>query len=366
MLSPATPPPFMYSKAQPEDASDAVSLDLRRSGENHVLTLRADPDWVASRLRRGPVVIDPTVTVSANLDCSLKSTTTVDTSFCPTDHLDVGSTPEGAAIRKRRSILRFDPQGQVPQGSEILSASLRLHLTKSGGPLRIDLHELSRGFSSAVTWNRFDGVGAWAAPGGDFDPAVRASNPSVGPALGWYHWDLTGLVEDWLSGAAQNNGILLKQANEDTLVTDVEFASSEYWDTSKRPYLEITYRPPPPPPGSVRVRLPANLDCSLKSTATTAPTPGPCPAATSTQRHGHRTQASGQRSASITGTSPDSSRTGCRARRRTTASCSNKPTKTRSSPTPSSSPPANTQTPQSAHTSKSPTNRRSGCTSRGW
>jgi hypothetical protein len=66
-----------------------------------------------------------------------------------------------------------------------------------------------------ATWDTYDSVNLWAAPGGDFDPTVEATtslrDPIVEPAEGWYSWDVTGLVTAWVAGTS-NYGLLVSAA----------------------------------------------------------------------------------------------------------------------------------------------------------
>ena len=59
----------------------------------------------------------------------------------------------------------------------------------------------------------------------------------------WYHFEVTGLVQDWVRGSLPNNGMLVRGVSG-TTAADFQFASNEHGTPSLHPILSVTYRPP--------------------------------------------------------------------------------------------------------------------------
>ena len=60
-----------------------------------------------------------------------------------------------------------------------------------------------------ASWIDRDNGEAWAAAGGDFDPAVAATSFVSDASGGIHQWDLSGLVDAWLNKGVINNGLIL-------------------------------------------------------------------------------------------------------------------------------------------------------------
>jgi hypothetical protein len=58
---------------------------------------------------------------------------------------------------------------------------------------------------------------------------------------GYKHWDVTGMVQDWIRDAASNYGLMLNSDSTAGADSFRFFASSEAADPALRPVLEVTY-----------------------------------------------------------------------------------------------------------------------------
>ncbi len=174
-----------------------------------------------------------------------------------------GANSAGAV---RRGVIAFDIAAAIPAGSLITGATLILH---NGGaqsaPIAMDLQRLlanwgegtsnsgASGGSGApstpgdATWIHTFYPGAfWANPGGDFAPAVSASQFVAG--AGSYSWSSAAMVADiqsWLTAPATNFGWIVR-GGEATLSSAKRFDSRESTTASFRPVLEVTYTVPAP------------------------------------------------------------------------------------------------------------------------
>jgi YD repeat-containing protein len=232
-------PPFMEDAGG--RASRAVETRLERAGAGYRLTLTADRGWLDDPARRYPVRLDPTIDLDgADQDCYVVSAQP-DTNLCGYENVDVGL--HGSA--RSRALLTFDVAKYVPKQAEVLDAELELYLyaKTSATATPVTLHRLTRAWSDAwtgVTWNRYDGVNPWTAPGGDFEAAAAATAQNVGTKLGFVRWHPTELVQRWLDGTAANHGMLLK--TPETVANRLSFDST-YTEYDTPPYLAVTYEP---------------------------------------------------------------------------------------------------------------------------
>ncbi len=169
---------------------------------------------------------------------------------------------------RRRALIQFLVQGNVPDGAVIESVSMQLRVSKtpSSTSRTVSLHRLTKEWgegtanapgnegrgtaasSSDATWTKTGISGLnWSSSGADFLPSASASLPVGGTAS--YTWnsstspDLIADVQGWLDGTIDNYGWLLK-GDESTVRTAKRFDSSENSTTSNRPKLTIEYTLP--------------------------------------------------------------------------------------------------------------------------
>ena len=243
-------PPFMQDAGSPAVLSGAVAVSLRRARAGYVLRLRPSRAWVLAHLRRGPVVVDPTVSFTPPTDCEMNSAAP-DTGLCAATALGVGVTTAGSTTRRRRALVRFTIRRWLPKGARIFSSTLSLKTTKLPPSLKsVSVHDATRSWTSGATWNRYDGTNPWTAPGGDFTATAIATNAQVGDTLGgWEDWTVTAAVQRWADSGNTDGGfgLLLKQSNESTVQGDVEFASAEMstggapFEQTDTPRLSVWY-----------------------------------------------------------------------------------------------------------------------------
>lgn len=163
---------------------------------------------------------------------------------------------------KRRAVLAFDVEAEVPAGAVILSAQLVLEMSQtiSGAtPMALQrvLADWGEGTSDApdaegggdastlgdATWiHTFWATTAWTNPGGDFAATASATQSVAGD--GSYTWGSTAAmvadVQGWLDTPAQNFGWVLV-GDEATAGSAKRFASRENDSTAARPRLEVVY-----------------------------------------------------------------------------------------------------------------------------
>ena len=142
-------------------------------------------------------------------------------------------------------LLKFD-LATVPYGARVTSAVLELYQTNnslSGGPVGIRrvtsawVEGAKNGANGSPNWTERDTGILWANVGGDYDAASFAST-TVPAGTGWSAWEFADLVNGWVSGAFNNDGLVLVA---ETFGTAAHFASSDAADPTLRPKLTLTY-----------------------------------------------------------------------------------------------------------------------------
>lgn len=90
--------------------------------------------------------------------------------------------------------------------------------------------------AAGASWDYRDGVSAWTNPGGDYGPAEANATAAVGRMA----WNVTRMVQDWVSGRSPNDGLVLLEAREVTGAFHV-FASADSSVLTDRPRFTIAF-----------------------------------------------------------------------------------------------------------------------------
>jgi len=142
------------------------------------------------------------------------------------------------------ALLRFD-LSSIPPGATIDEARLELWALGWGAAdITIGAYGISGTVTiSETTWVDSQSGVPWALPGaGDVVLDRRPDPESVLTTAGilrWYSWDLSALVQQWVSGLFPNNGVLLRQ--DFYAPFSFIFASHESPVAELRPRLVIRY-----------------------------------------------------------------------------------------------------------------------------
>jgi hypothetical protein len=228
--------PFMVDAAGQRSAE--VRSALARTDAGWRLELAADDAWLEDPARQWPVTVDPTVYPSNDRDCYVENASgSENSSFCASSNLEVGYGSGSGAAHDNRALLKFNVAAGMPEDAEVLAASLRLWLSgrSTTTSKAISAHRVTKPWTGAASWNKYDGTNAWASAGGDFEPAE--SQTTVGATGAWYAWNLRELTEQWIRGTA-NHGLLLKDV-DGSVNNRLLFNASEA--ASIQPVLEVQY-----------------------------------------------------------------------------------------------------------------------------
>ncbi len=176
----------------------------------------------------------------------------------------------------------------IPQGASISSAELQVYAMGWGGAnIGIGAYALLRNADSGqATWNQASTGQAWGVPGcNDANTDRHGTAESTVATSGinkWYSFDITSLVQQWVSGAFDNNGVLLRQTT--TAAYAFLFASSERTDGSLRPRLVVTYSggQAVEPTSTPTATAPASVTPAATASASATPTATPTAMASAT------------------------------------------------------------------------------------
>ncbi|UCE38245.1 MAG: tandem-95 repeat protein [Thermoplasmata archaeon] len=141
----------------------------------------------------------------------------------------------------RRALLWFDVS-QISD-SKVIDAHLELYFYSSedASSLDVAVYRVENSWSeSIVNWIQRDAVSNWVTSGGDYDP-LAVDTVALTNSYDWVSWNITSLVDGWVNGTYENNGVLLDGPTGTN--TWKEFYSSDYASLSFRPKLNITYYP---------------------------------------------------------------------------------------------------------------------------
>lgn len=191
---------------------------------------------------------------------------------------------------RRSGLIKFDITGQIPPNATIDSATLSLYLYEkvnftSGdwmyiAPFRVGHHR--HWVETEATWLMSRSGMYWATPGCEgWQHGDRQEHPDCSPILithgspfTYYHFDVTPGVQEWYSGAANNNGWLMRVTSHDGGNDGLRFYTKEYFAVGGRPYLTINYTadntPPEPNPMTWETPPAATSTSQISMVATTA------------------------------------------------------------------------------------------------
>lgn len=183
----------------------------------------------------------PTVTLNPVADTYIRGGST--SNFGSSPELRLGRDNGGPYML---SLLRFDISA-IPSGSLINSATLRWY--QSGNrrtqTVAVGAYEITQDWTeSGANWNTADGTTAWSpVSGGTYNtPAIDSVSVTTGN-YGWYEWNITPLVQEWVDGVSQNYGV---QMNFSTINagTYAIFTSREGTVAAEQPQLVVDFTMP--------------------------------------------------------------------------------------------------------------------------
>ncbi|WP_437674784.1 SdrD B-like domain-containing protein [Sorangium sp. So ce131] len=137
------------------------------------------------------------------------------------------NTGYSSTVGEKRALFSFD-LSPIPAGSLVTSAKFYA-LTYTSTAQTVRVHEVLAPWSeNTVTWNNLGGI----------DPvALTSFVPNV---TGWSEVNLTGIVQEWVSGVSPNYGVLL----EEDAFGVTSYKGAAHTNLAYRPFLEVCYTTP--------------------------------------------------------------------------------------------------------------------------
>ena len=151
---------------------------------------------------------------------------------------------DSSAVNTQRTFIQFDLSSITLASTQIVkSATLTMTASTSFGdnashlPMQI-FRMVSPWAEGSVTWSNRDSTHPWISPGGDFAGSggqpysISTASPTNGGAVAW---DVTALVQEWVSHVSTNYGLMLKSESGNHLI----FNQREISTVSLRPGLTV-------------------------------------------------------------------------------------------------------------------------------
>ncbi|NPA90901.1 MAG: S8 family serine peptidase [Chloroflexi bacterium] len=190
-----------------------------------------------------PNPVQPVTWVTATTTVETVADTYIDAWAVPWMPPDVGDdvTMKVRGKNIKTALLGFD-LSSLPEGTEILSARLKVFATNGVGEVTVGAYNVLRKWSEmkATWWEADEGV-KWEEPGanGASDRCPMPADTQVVKSTGWVTFDVTKIAQAWLKG--KGTGIALR-GDDAAHGGEWNFVTREFPDY--HPVLEIEYRYP--------------------------------------------------------------------------------------------------------------------------
>jgi len=266
----------------PGNKTVRLTTSVMTAGNNYILTVNNVMDESGNTIApdtQAGFEFSPTMTMAfqdglapdANYNGTMDSyireaTATTNYGAATTIQVD-GDEPSGSGT-DMNIVIGWDISG-IPATATVESASITLNTLNVGGPY--GCYGLSRAWTQAeVTWNEASSGIAWESPGagglsdrGSLSLCVLNAD-FIGPITINLNVDGLALVQSWVDGSVDNNGIII---TDSATANGADFDSSESSNAMKRPKLEIVYTVPVDPPNNAPVaafsEICTYLDCNF-------------------------------------------------------------------------------------------------------
>ncbi len=159
--------------------------------------------------------------------------------------LSTGLYLDSEIDRRFHVVIRFD-LSTIPVGASVSDATLWLQVASGskGDDVVFDIHRLTNPFvENEVTWAKSTVSDLWVNPGGDFDP-LSYGRYTVTNDWVFIGLDVSKLVEQWVTGAEGNNGLILVPVPSEGDNQKVFQSSDSTYDPSRNPKLIVNYTIP--------------------------------------------------------------------------------------------------------------------------
>ncbi len=259
--------PYMY------DSNNAESIDIEMSlvsnGDEYVMTLVANTEWLNSSERVFPVVIDPTIQL---LNSSISDVFVIDGLYADSPRIKNELRVGRNLANVTRTYIKMTLPENVPEGSIVNSASLTLKkddffqaLLADDVSVRVyDCCNVGSWNIDTISWNNQpfnNSDNGYKSTSG----AIWLSSISANSDKSSYSFNITAAVQRWINKGT-NNGLMLASSNESSK-TQIDFYSSRISNESNRPTMSFSYVPSGIDKTSWNTTSEANTSTEIKVTA---------------------------------------------------------------------------------------------------
>jgi len=144
------------------------------------------------------------------------------------------------------TLVRYDVSS-VPSNATVVEAYLELHADPANAQGELDLEVGAFGLlkdwvACEASWTAASGAIDWEEMGASAseDRTVLPADSGIATGAGWYQYNVTGLVQNWVLDASSNDGLLV--ASTDQRYAELyQFCSAEYPTVGLRPRLRVRY-----------------------------------------------------------------------------------------------------------------------------
>ncbi|MFI6888828.1 DNRLRE domain-containing protein [Streptosporangium canum] len=248
----------------PQARHAKIATDVVTTGGRTELVLKPDHAFLSDPATKYPVRVDPTTTLPFNHDVEVSSTTDADWPADPTGAFMMAGTQTGSL--KYRVHLRFDTAALT--GTTVSDAKLSLNT--------IDAPACGAAVGAGIQVRRL--TGAWdennlhwankpASTTEDAQTNTAGINQDCATWPGSMDWNVTGIAQDWATGAA-NHGLVLQSPTETNVNNYRVFTASEDTDFTTPPKLTVTTTGPASAPAISALTVTPAQDVSGVTTVT--------------------------------------------------------------------------------------------------
>jgi hypothetical protein len=200
---------------------------------------------------------------------------TPDSNYCSENQLKVGHRQQYAAL------LQFD-LSHIPPNATVTYARLELWATGwDGTNMDIEVYRILQDTTLCqATWNQAQAGNPWGIAGCNDTSTDRAAEPDACKRTSGVNtqlaFNVTDLMQDWVSGTLANNGVLLRGASE-LSASLFTFGSVEHSDENVRPrlvaYYEVDGEPTTTPTPTASLTPTPTLTWTVTPTSAATATP---------------------------------------------------------------------------------------------
>ena len=144
------------------------------------------------------------------------------------------------AGRRYRPCIKFD-LSSIPSNAEIVQAVMQLSIYSITGNFPITINALTTPWTDTeATWEEAKTGDNWTAEGGDYN-STPVWTGNVNSSLGsWLKPDITPLVQSWVDGSLDNNGLIIVCPTLTAATTSI-IRTFNHATAAQRPKLFVQY-----------------------------------------------------------------------------------------------------------------------------